>query len=197
MRQLTFTLSLLASLTFAPIAAAAAPPRPIPDAQWNPRAHLWLSRAMVAEAGWRSSADHAAIAWVLARRWERQQARFPYQRFVDVVRQYSRPLDPTRAVKGRLRWLRGLAFSYAEPRGWPRRRASWVVHAPLWRRIVDRAEAWARGELADPCRGRAWHWGAPDLESDRPSGRMVAIECKPRTRNVFYRLAPRGTLAAR
>ena len=161
---------------------------PVPRHEWSPQTHLWLARAMVAEAGWKAERDHVAIAYVLVRRWRRMTQRLSRFRFVDVIRNYCAGLgDYRRSMTPRQRWVRDLWADAVEPEGWPRSRASWKNHAPLWRATLERSARWGRGELSDPCRGKAWHWGGV---IDSPRGRMVAVDCG-RTRNTFYRLEPR------
>ncbi len=163
---------------------ASAQARPIPESQWNRETHIWLARAMVAEAGWRAERDHVAIAYVLARRWRRLTENWPAFRFIDVIRNYCAGLgDYTREFTARQRWLRGLSWSDEKPNGWPRA-ASWSRHLPLWRNALKRSARWSEGGLTDPCRGRAWHWGGT---IDTPQGRMVAVNCG-KTRNTYYRV---------
>lgn len=160
---------------------------PLPKEQWTPGAQLWLARAMVAEAGWTAELDHAAIAHVLARRWKRLAERWPTMRFLDVVRKYCSGLGGFhRDLTLRQRWVRELQPIGEEPEGWPRH-ASWSRHRPLWRAALARSASFAEGELRDPCRGKAVHWGGT---IDSPRGRMVAIDCGE-TQNTFYALRPK------
>ncbi|MGD8860224.1 MAG: hypothetical protein PVI30_09430 [Myxococcales bacterium] len=170
--------------------AAARPP--VPAEQWTSDARLWLARAMIAEAGWRAPRDHAAIAHVLARRWRRVVERYETIRFVDVIRNYCSGLGGlSRSPTRRQRWVRRLWPDGSRPEGWPDY-ASWDRHAPLWRHTLARADRFGRGELRDPCRGRAWHWGGT---IDSPRGRMQPVNCGD-TQNTFYGLAPRELAAA-
>lgn len=160
---------------------------PLPAAQWTPDTHIWLARAMVAEAGWDAPRDHVAIAHVLARRWRRAVERWPTLRFLDVIRNYCAGLgDFRRSLTPRQRWLRALDFEVARPEGWPRS-ASWKRHANYWRNALKRSQRWASGRIKDPCQGKAWHWGGT---IDSPYGRMVAVDCGE-TRNTFYGMSPK------
>ena len=164
--------------------AASAQTRPIPKSQWNRETHIWLARAMVAEAGWRAERDHIAIAYVLARRWRRLTEDWPALRFIDIIRNYCAGLGSyTREFTARQRWLRSLSWSDEKPKGWPRA-ASWSRHLPLWRKALRRSAQWSKGGMSDPCRGRAWHWGGI---IDTPQGRMVPVNCG-KTRNTYYRV---------
>lgn len=168
--------------------------RVLPREQWTARAHLWLARAFVAEAGWTAERDHAAIAWTLKRRWERAVRRWPTIRFVDVVRAYCAGLGEwSPRVTRRQRWVRGLSWGGDRPPGWPLK-ASWGEHAGYWRAALDRAAAWQLGMVADPCRGKSWHWAGMLIESDREradkavrEGRWRRVDCG-HTRNVFFGL---------
>lgn len=160
---------------------------PVPAGQWTPDTHIWLARAMVAEAGWHSNRDHVAIAHVLARRWHRARDRWPTLRFLDVIRNYCAGLgDYRRSLTPRQKWLRALDFEVARPSGWPRR-VSWKKHSRYWRGALKRSQRWAAGAIKDPCRGKAWHWGGT---IDSPYGRMVAVDCGE-TRNTFYGMSPK------
>ena len=140
---------------------------PIPASQWTPRARLWLSRAQVAEAGWTSTVDHDSIAWALSRRWSAARVRYPLTRFVDTVRAYCAGMGEDVDPIGRLVWVRNLpAVGSDEPPGW-NRKARWSAHLPLWRSVLERSGRWARGEVRDPSRGRADHWGGMAHEADR------------------------------
>jgi len=163
--------------------------RVLPREQWTPRAHLWLARAFVAEAGWTAERDHAAIAWTLQRRWKRAVKRWPTIRFVDVVRAYCAGLgDWSSRVTRRQRWVRGLSWGGDRPPGWPRK-ASWAEHVGHWRAALDRAAEWQLGRVADPCRGKlALHWGG---DMDAPARRMRRVDCGD-TRNTFYAITKAG-----
>lgn len=168
---------------------------PIPAEQWSPRAHLWLSRAMVAEAGWHAERDHRGLAYVLARRWKRAVRRFPLWRFIDQVREYCTALGGgRRSLSPRQVWLRtlpmvspegiGPSTGDAAPEGWPRNAAPWSQHRARWRSVLRRADQWHRGELRDPCRGRAVAWGG---DMDDPSEALEPVDCGD-TANIFYGL---------
>ena len=177
------------SLLLVTSTAAADKRPPVPLAQWTPQTRLWLARAMVAEAGFDAEQDHRAIAFVLARRWERVRERWSSMRLIDVIRNYCAGLGSyRRSITPRQRWVRALRPDLGKPEGWPAR-LSWERHQPLWQATLERVDRFSRGELEDPCRGRAWHWGGV---IDSPRGRMDPIDCGE-THNTFYRLWPRGT----
>ena len=138
--------------------------------------HLWLARAMVAEAGWTKTIDHAAIAHVLGRRWNRAKQRFPNLRFEAQIRGYCSGLYRMRT--SRHIWLHNLTGSKM-PLGWPVNRVSWDRHKPLWKAALERAKRYFEGELVDPCRGKAWNWGGG---MDLPKG--PKINCG-KTVNIF------------
>jgi hypothetical protein len=160
-------------------------PPPIPASQWTPATHVWLSRAMVAEAGWNAETDHVAIAYVLARRWQKLSERWPGLRFVDVIQNYCAGLgNYHREFTPRQRWIRSLSWDDVEPENWPSG-ASWKRHLSYWKSVLERSDRWSKGDLQDPCRGRAVHWGGT---IDSPRGRMVPVNCGT-TQNTFYRLS--------
>ena len=165
--------------------AAAQHRPPIPKSQWTPSTQVWLSRAMVAEAGWHATNDHIAIAYVLARRWRRLAERWPALRFIDVIRNYCAGLGSyRRELTPRQRWLRSLSWNDLVPENWPSG-IPWQRHLRYWQSILERSDRWSKGDLKDPCRGRAWHWGGT---IDTPRGRMVPVDCGT-TQNTFYRIS--------
>lgn len=165
-------------------ARAAQPQRPIPAEQFDKRTHTWLARAMVAESGWLAQNDQIAVAYVFARRWKAMHKRWPHLRFVDVIFSYSAGIGASRReYTKRQTWIRSLSPTMAKPVGWPRA-ASWRRHRPLWSRAMDRADLWARGMVADPCRGKAEYFGGG---MDKPTKRMIVVKCKG-VRNIFYRV---------
>lgn len=156
----------------------------LPDEQWRPTTRVWLARAMVGEAGWKSERDHVAIAYVFKRRWRSMSRRWPGLRFEAVVLRYAKALGGgRREFTPRQRWVRGLIPEAVEPDGWPGR-ASWRRHRPLWLAALRRADRWRQGRLPDPCGGRADHFGGT---IDTPWEGLEEVDCKG-TANTFYRL---------
>lgn len=169
---------------------------PLPAEQWNPRTHVWLARAAVAEADWKAEKDHTLIAWALTYRWRAMVKRWPTMRFVDVVRRYCAGLgdlsDPTR----RQLWVRALPGQVERSR-WPAG-LNWQ-YASRWRKILTHTDRWARGLVPDPSNGRVRHWGG-DLTEDTEraqkavsEGRWVELDLGG-TVNTFYgyaRLPPK------
>lgn len=161
---------------------------PIRSDDWSSETHVWLARAMVAEAGWKSTRDHVAIAYVLARRLKAKRKRFPNVRFVHIIRGYCAGLEAGRSEwTPRQRWLHGLNLRSVKPDGWPERYPPWKQYRKRWRQVLKRVDDWRRGRLGDPCRGQAWHWGC---ELDVPGERMFPVDCGD-TRNTFYGLTRR------
>lgn len=108
-----------------------------------------LVRMWVAESGWRQLRDHAAQAWIL-RRWAERTGRSLPDAVGLRVWAFSRP--PA--------WARRIGPRCEQPRGWPAR-WRWSAHEDDCRLLFARAEAFLRGELTDPCRGRALGWRSP------------------------------------
>jgi len=148
---------------------------------------LVLGIAFVAEAGWDAADDHAAIAHVLQRGADRAgvSLRDYAVRYVSLLR----VRDGQHVVQTRrAEWVRDLRLDARQPRGWPSH-LSWSAHVPRWLAAIERARAFLRGELPDPCAGQAVrHWGGA---MDRPRGGMVLARCSARTRNDFYAVGER------
>lgn len=171
---------------------AKADDRLLPVKQWNRNTRLLLAQAMVSEAGFERANDHIAIAYVLRARWY-AWARVAARRlptFTEMVRAYCSGIGrwvPERLAV-RLRWIKALRDpQIGEPDGWPKAYGKWNErHADLWNEVLDRAEAWVRGDLSDPCKGRAKLWGG--VGDPKPPRGWSKVECG-KTANTFY--APR------
>jgi hypothetical protein len=159
---------------------------PLPEEQWNAETELWLARAMVSEADW-SSADHAAIAWTLKRQWEARRERFPDITFVEQIRAYCAGLRGA-PRSSRMKWVLSLEGDL-EPEAWPKH-VAWPAYAPHWNRVRAFARAWFRGEVRDPCKKPALHWGGP---GDMPPPDVVPVDCGL-TSNIFYTHGTRGLI---
>lgn len=172
---------------------------PLPPEQWNPYAHLWLSRAAVAESGWFAERDHALMAWSLTYGWRRmvQRERFKTLRFVDHVRNYCAGLGyntPTR----RQEWIRQLPglSSDLRPAAW--QRGLWSRNLKRWRRVQARMLKWGKGRIKDESKGRVRHWGSPDARLPDlsrakraiKSGKWVQLDIEG-VKNAYYGLAPK------
>jgi hypothetical protein len=174
-RALAFTATLAT-------AATVIAQRPIPSEQWDRESHVTLAKAFVGEGGWEAQRDWDGIAHVLARRWSQAVGRNPSMRFVDMVRAYCAPLRGKRPKKRRQQWIRALTIEGAQPAHWPAHRVDWADRVGSWRAALTRAAEWAQGEVADPCRGRAFHWGS---KSDPVPAGHTRIRCGD-TLNRFY-----------
>jgi hypothetical protein len=172
---------------------------PLPEEQWTPEAHLWLSRAVVAEAGWLAQRDHDLIAWALSYRWKEVTQRYPGMRFVDVVRGYCVGLSAAKAATQRQLWVRELPplRDDTKPQGWPRK-ARWEKHLGYWRTVQQRLLRWGAGRIRDVSGGRVRHWGSPDESlPDITRARRMIREGRweqldlGETRNLFYGLKKR------
>jgi hypothetical protein len=132
----------------------------------TPAARLWLTRALISEAGWRAPADHQAIPWVLRRRWQARGGSF-----VRTIRAYCQGFRlRRRSMSYRQRWVRALPRLPS-----PRYREDYA-------RVLRGVNAWADGLVPDPC-PEADHWAAPSVR--RPRWRKV--DCG-RTKNVFWKV---------
>lgn len=152
--------------------------------QFDSSTRIWLARAMIGESGWLSVNDHVAIAYVLKRRWNAIQNRWPKIRFKTVILAYAKALGGGRREYTRRQiWVRSLSFDLSEPQGWPQK-VSWKSHSKYWIQTLERVDRWVRGELPDPCKGRAFHWGG---NMDTPRETMFPVDCGD-TINTFYGL---------
>jgi hypothetical protein len=159
----------------------------IPDDQWNANVKLWLARSLIGEVGWRITKEHAAVAWVYAMRANQSRR----HDFLGMVKRYSAAVRNP----GRIRnpWLFELGLDGARPGSWP--------YGPLWKgryqqawfRLLQLADLWRAGKIANPCPG-ANHFGGP-MDRHRAENRhWYRVKCKMRTRNSFYdsrRIQPR------
>lgn len=192
MRNVTLTALLLC----ASVVHAAKPP--LPPEQWTPYAHLWLSRASVAESGWLAKRDHALMSWALVYNWRDKVKRYPTMRFVDVVRNYCAGLGystPTR----RQEWIRQLPGlgNDLRPAAW--QRGSWATNLKRWRKVQAQARRWGAGRIRDESKGRVRHWGSPDgrlpdlarAQRAIKAGKWIQLEIEG-TRNTYYGLVPRA-----
>jgi hypothetical protein len=128
----------------------------------------------VAEAGWSSEADHAAIGHVLLRQAARQGTT------LEVV--VAQMVDAHSRANDRHPWLLDLGPDCVVPFGWPESRAWTSVACAA---LADRAYRLLRGEVRDPC-PRADQWRARRSAALRRAMRRgyVRIGCG-RTHNAF------------
>lgn len=153
------------------------------NAQWYDDTDvLWLARAMVAEGGWHKR-DHAAIGYVLVRKWERVSDRNPDVRLETIIRRYCSGLEADDRRTDRLRWVYRLDYGTQAPSGWPNG-LPWLTYYPRWQKALQMAARVLRNGIQDPCRNRATDFGGI---MDRPPERLERIDCG-RTVNVFYRV---------
>lgn len=141
---------------------------------------LVVAQSMVAEGDWRAVDDHAAVAFTL-QRLARQRHVSLREHALDYVAAFD-----SRNKKPRPIWIRNLNLAAVEPEGWPAR-ASWEAHVDLWLAVIERARAFLRGELRNPCPGATDFGGDMD---DPPSG-LVRVSCIRATTSTYYRRAKR------
>ena len=119
-----------------------------------------LALTLVAEAEY-AETDHAAILHVLDRRAARG-GETPAQHAMRYSSFWRRPETPARVLR-RIR-----------------------KNPEKWRATLERVRRFERGELPDPCRGRALHWG--DREGDLARAKRAGwarVSCG-NTANLFW-----------
>lgn len=132
---------------------------------------LILARALVAEAGYRPRADHAAILHVLARRAQRLAAPSPMRAHARLAVLYCSALRLDRTPH--------------TTHGITARTASWTYLERRAPDVVGLVRAWERGdEIPDPCGGRAVHWGSRLDVRARGWPASAVVDCGD-TANVF------------
>lgn len=136
-------------------------------------AALTVARVCFLEAGF-SRPDCAAMVGVA-----RLRAARVGRPWVDVLVDYSALTEPN----ARARSVRSFPWGDVQKKG-----ETFNAHWGALRAYVVEA---LDGQHPSPC-PRAEHWGARNLESDKPSGRMVPARCWAKTRNVFYALGRRS-----
>ena len=144
---------------------------PLPAEQWDGEAHLWLSRAAVAEANWVAERDHILIAWTLTYRWRNAVKRWPALKFVDVIRSYCAGLGFGSPSSPRQTWVRALP-SVFEP--WPSAVPS--AYQRHWHNVQARMLKWGDGAFRDPSKGRVRNWGSPSVELPDRARAQIAID---------------------
>ena len=137
---------------------------------------MLLVKALLGEEGWRPTNGHPAILHVLERR--RTLPAFEGYTLTRMAQEYAKFLSPNRDPK------------------LPHRasiNALTIDTAPQWAvRLVDQFLEDPEN-VKDPCKGKAWHWGAPwevNVEKKR------RVNCGY-TRNVFLNLKKRVISVAR
>ena len=116
----------------------------------------------MAECDWRLPDCHSATWGTLQRRWRQVLKRIEGYTLRLMAIQYCSVFSGA-PKRPRDRWVRQLVAPKdggRAPASWPRRRARWDVHAPLWADIYARAEMFDAGRLHDKCDGNPVHFGA-------------------------------------
>lgn len=161
----------------APVVCSRVAPSGGDSVQLDDATVLALAVTYVAEAGWDAATDHAAISHVLKRKADRHHVPL-----LDVLVRY---IASRRVTDTRRPWLYQLRLDATKPRDWPRN-LSWAAHVDRWLACVERARAFLRGDLRDPC--GAEHFGGV---MDVPRGRMRIAACSGLTKNTFYTVGRR------
>jgi hypothetical protein len=156
--------------------------RPIPDCAWTPAAKASLVAMVRIESS--SGKDAAAIAWTMTRRWL-GLARFRGRSFADYIVDTSAPLRAHR--RGEFESLTGyqacvLGVPRLDERG---RDACRIFEGERKAAEVGAVlDAWAAGDVPDPCGGESFMWFAPWYRSTQ---RTRVVSCGD-TANRFHTL---------
>lgn len=153
-----------------------------------PVMQLWIARAAVGECDFLLPDCHAATWHTLQRRLRTVMLpRWPRYTLDKLVRKYcaafrGRPDD-------RERWVRGLVAPGTKPHGWPRN-LRWDRYAPIWETIYNRAGAFLRGEVEDPCKGRPTHLGGLIDRARMNPHKWRMVRCGKTGDQRFWELRP-------
>jgi hypothetical protein len=141
---------------------------------------------VVAEATWLER-DHRAILHVLERRAERAGVAVDKMARL-YISAFKRAPERT--------WVMELEPTCEQPPSWPDS-LDWEAWRPQCELTVERIEAFLAGDSVDPCKGRAMHFGAPDLQPDienAASAGWRVVNCGG-TASIFY-AERRGVVSA-
>jgi hypothetical protein len=152
---------------------------PIPASEWNEDTKLWLARSCVGESGFGADDECMGIAWTYATRYKIINGSVS---FVNLIRQYSAALKAKSNTKRP--WIMGLTLDTKTPAGWPNK-LDWNYHAKLWKRLLDKLDMWAKGQVANPVQG-ADHFGGP-MDHNKYHWQRVMPDSTVVFRNRFYR----------
>lgn len=143
-----------------------------------------LAQSYVAESGWDSPVDQAAMYHAL------EEGAF--RRGVSIADQARSYVAVFRTTHERSQWVTGLNAEATEPPGWPAD-VSWERYGrPRWLRLLAHAKTDLVFPPPNPCNGKPRHWGGPSLAQDATraaralhDGRWRALQCGP-VRNGYY-----------
>lgn len=173
---------------------------------WNMETHLRLAQCYIAEAD-EHHGDWTAVSYAMLNWRDVRRRVYPQMRYLDIVRSTCsvHRLSASRRSR-RQRWIRNLGLPdvlddpMPRPEGFPSG-SSWKRKRRYWIKALKHADSWRRGELRDPCRGRAIIWGAPrdpdnpwHLKTDDPflkGYQVVRLACSDELENDYYRAMTR------
>lgn len=158
--------------------------KPLPQDQVSEDTLVWVSRALVSEAGFQAKRDYATILWVLLKKWKRHLVKDNTTSFKDFVFSYCTGLHPERINNRSQRWVQFLPEDgETVPKGWSPE-LDWNKHKVLWAKIRTFVRSWADGYVQDPC-PKATDWAAPYVAID--PNVFVLVSCGE-TKNSYYSL---------
>jgi hypothetical protein len=158
---------------------------PLPISQLSEDTLLWVSRALVSEAGFEADREYASILWILARKWHKANAKDPSLTFKNFLFSYCTGFKPRFRNRPRQRWVQYLPEDgETKPVGWPRH-ASWNNYKNSWFSVRIFVKAWSEGSIPDSCSNRATDWAAPHIKTN--PNLFYRVHCG-NTKNKYYRV---------
>lgn len=127
------------------------------EAEAQGTAETTLARMAIGESDW-NARDQSAVLHVVARRAARAGVS---------VEQMSLRYSSVFAGKPtpRKRWVLAIESSCEQPTAWPKH-LRWDRYRARCLATFERVQRFLRGELPDPCRGRANHFGSATIAVD-------------------------------
>jgi len=134
-----------------------------PSISWNDSTRLALGQCYVAENRWRNRTEHAAMAYVLLRRWRRYLRMHPGSTysFEDQIRDYC-AVHRTSSPSPHQTWVRALPWGTMETNpGMDPEQTDWRNWVDDWDYARETVTLFETGALRDPLPG-AMNWGSTD-----------------------------------
>lgn len=168
----------------------AAGPAQAQDVEWDDSTRLALAQCFVGEAGWTARTEHAAMAHVLFRNYQRFARRNANATFEGRIRQYC-AVHRVRTPTDRQQWVRALPWGPLEQDPGLPSVTDWRNWTRAWDYVRETVALFEAGDLEDPL-PTAEHWGS--LLDGVPRGGILLARTvngeqgRVQLRNYFYRI---------